>query len=80
MSSKIMTKYTIRVIEYDSTGYYYPKYTTDQKIITDSIEEAKEKAIERTPMKHNFGGGWVQRAEVLTSEDIVVDLEEGAGK
>lgn len=68
-----MTKFKISVIEYDSTGYYYPKYRTTQTIIAESLDEAKEKAIERTPWKHNFGSGWVKIAEVVTSEDIVVD-------
>lgn len=69
---KVMTKYEIAVIEYDSTGYYYPKYKTIQKVIAESVEEAKTEAIKRTSWKHSFGGGWVQRANVVTSEDIVV--------
>lgn len=73
MVQKIMTKYEISVIEYDSTGYYYPKYKTIQKVIAKSLEEAKVEAIKRTPMKHSFGGGWVQSTKVITSEDIVVD-------
>ena len=73
MSQKIMTKYEISVTEYDSTGYYYPKYKTTQTIIAESLEQAKEEAIKRTPWKHNFGSGWVQNARVITSEDIVVD-------
>jgi len=74
MPQKIMTKYKISVIEYDSTGYYYPKYKTIQTVISESLEEAKKEAIKRTPMKHNFGSSWVQIAKVITSEDIVVDV------
>ena len=70
--AKVMTKYEIAVIEYDSTGYYYPKYKTIQKVIAESVEESKAEAIKRTPMKHKFGSTWVQRANVITSEDIVV--------
>lgn len=73
MPQKIMTKYKISVIEYDSTGYYYPKYKTNQTVISNSLEEAKEEAIKRTPLKHSFGSGWVQSARVVTSEDIVID-------
>lgn len=73
MPQKIMTKFEISVIEYDSTGYYYPQYKTNQTIIAKSLEEAKEEAIKRTPWKHSFGSGWVQNARVITSEDIVVD-------
>lgn len=71
--AKVVTKYEIAVIEYDSRGYYYPKYKTIQKVIAESLEGAKEEAIKRTPWKHNFGSGWVQNARVITSEDIVID-------
>ena len=72
MAQNIMTKFEIEVIEYDPTGYYFPKYRTTQTVITESLEEAKSKAIERTPRKHKFGSGWVKKAKVVTSEDIVV--------
>lgn len=71
--AEILTKYEIAVIEYDSTGYYYPKYKTIQKVISDSIEKAKEEAVKRTPWRHNFGSGWVKRAKIISSEDVVVD-------
>ena len=74
MGQKIMTKFTIEVIEYDPSGYYYPKYRTIQTVISETLEKAKEIAIERTPWKHRMGGGWKQRAVVVTSEDIVVEI------
>lgn len=70
---KIVTKYEIAVIEYDSNGYYYLTYKTIQKVIAESLENAKKEAIKRTPMNHSSGGGWVQKARVITSEDIVID-------
>ena len=73
MAQKIMTKFKISVIEYDSTGYYYPTYRTTQTVIAESLEEAKKTALKRSPWKHGFGSGWVQKARVITSEDIVVD-------
>lgn len=73
MAQKIMTKFVINVIEYDATGYYYPTYKTAQKVIAESLEEAKAEAIRRTPWKHNFGSGWTKKAKVITSEDIVVE-------
>lgn len=73
MPQKIMTKYEILVIEYDSTGYYYPKYKTNQTIIAESLEQAKEEAIKRTPLRHS-GGSWVRDARVIKSEDIVIDV------
>ena len=76
MTQKIMTKFKIEVIEYDPTGYYYPKYRTIQIVIAESLEDAKEKAIERTPWRHRMGSGWKQRAKVVTSEDIVVEISE----
>lgn len=80
MTQKIMTKFKIEVIEYDPSGYYYPKYRTIQTVIAESLEEALEKSIYRTPWKHGFGSGWAKRAEVLTSEDIVVEnSEDSAG-
>lgn len=71
--AKVLTKYEIAVIEYDSTGYYYPKYKTIQKVISDSIEKAKAEAVKRTPYKHSFGSGWVQKAKIISSEDVIVD-------
>ena len=71
--SKIMTKYEIEVIEYDSTGYYFPKYKTIQKVVAESLEKAKKEAIKRTPMKHT-SALWEQKARVLTSEDVVIDV------
>jgi len=76
MTQRIMTKFKIEVIEYDPTGYYYPKYKTIQTVIAESLEIAKETAIERTPWRHSFGGGWKQRASILTSEDMVVEIAE----
>ena len=73
MTQKIMTKYKIAVIEYDPSGYYFPKYKTVQTVITETLEEAKEKAIERSPWQHNFGAGWAKRASVISSEDIVME-------
>lgn len=76
MTQKIMTKFKIEVIEYDPSGYYYPKYRTIQIIIAESLQEALEKAIYRTPWKHGFGSGWEKSAEVVTSEDIVIDTSK----
>jgi len=76
MTQSIMTKFKIEVIEYDPTGYYYPKYKTIQSVIAKTVEEAKEIAIERTPWRHSFGGGWEQRATIVTSEDIVIEVIE----
>lgn len=74
MAQKIMTKFVINVIEYDATGYYYPKYKTVQSVIAESLEEAKAEAIKRTPWKRNFGSGWTKSARVIASEDIVVEV------
>lgn len=73
MSQTIMTKFKIEVIEYDRTGYYFPKYRTVQTVISETLQEAKEKAIERSPWQHNFGATWTKRANVITSEDIVME-------
>lgn len=73
---KIMTKFTINVIEYDPSGYYYPKYKTTQIVIAETLEKASKIAIERTPWKHRMGSGWKQTARVETSEDIVIEVEK----
>lgn len=71
----IKTKYTINVIEYDSSGYYYPKYATKQVVIADSIDEAERIAIERTPLRH-LDSDWKQYIKLIEAEDIVVDNHE----
>lgn len=76
MKQKIMTKFKIMVIEYDKTGYYYPKYKTEQTIIAETSQEAKEEALKRTDWQHNFGGGWVKSAKIISSEDIVIDTTD----
>lgn len=68
---RIMTKYTIKVVEYDSSGYYYPRYATQQVVIAETLEEAEEKALERTPLQHS-SSDWKQYTKVLGAEDIVV--------
>ena len=75
MTNKIVTKYKINVVEYDRSGYYYPKYRTEQIVIADSLEEAEQKAIERTPMKHS-SCDWSQYTELVNAEDVVVQVEE----
>lgn len=69
--SKIMTKYNLNVVEYDVTGYYYPKYSTQQIVIAENLEDAKKKAIERTPLKKS-GSDWQQTVKVLSAEDIII--------
>ena len=64
---EITTKYTIDVIEYDPTGYYYSIYKTRVIVIAESASEAIRKAIERTPLK-NYDRA--QKAEIITSEDF----------
>ena len=66
---QVATKYTIDVIEYDPTGYYYSIYKTRVIVIAESASEAIQKAIERTPPK-NYGRE--QKGEVITSEDFFV--------
>lgn len=73
MSQKVMTKFVISVVEYDKTGYYYPKYRTNQTIIAKDVDEALDKAIKRTPWRHNFGSGWTKKASIVSSEDIIVE-------
>lgn len=75
MPQKVMTKYKIGVIEYDPTGYYYPRYQSSQVVIAETKEEAIKKAIDRSPWQHSMGYSWEKRAEVIYSEDILV--EEG---
>ena len=69
---QVATKYTIDVIEYDPTGYYYSIYTR-VIVIAESASEAIRKAIERTPLKNN---GWAQKVEVIKSEDFFVKEKE----
>lgn len=71
----IATKYTINVIEYDSSGYYYPKYPTKQVVIAQSLDEAERIAIERTPLRHS-DSDWKQYAKLIEAEDIVVGNHE----
>ena len=66
---QIATKYTIDVIEYDTTGYYYSIYKTRVIVIAESASEAIQKAIDRTPLKNS---GRAQKGEIITSEDIFV--------
>lgn len=75
MKNNIMTKYELRVVEYDPSGYYYRKYVTEQVVISDNLEDAKKKAIERTPVQSGHGG-WKQLVKVIRAEDIVVTSEE----
>lgn len=75
MKNNIMTKYELRVIEYDPSGYYYSKYVTEQVVIADNLEDAKKKAIERTPVQSGHGG-WKQSVKVVRAEDIVIASEE----
>lgn len=71
-----MTKYEILVTEYDQTGYFYRKHRTKQTVITDttdSVDVATKKAIARTPLKEN-DSDWIQKTEVLSAEDIVIEV------
>lgn len=73
MAQKNITKFKVVVIEYDRTGYYYPKYKSIQSVIAGTQEEAEREAIKRSPWQHKFGVGWTKKANVVTSEDIVVE-------
>lgn len=66
----ITTKWKIIVREYDHTGYYYPVYRTEVTVIADTKEEALEKALDRVP-RRSYSSGYVQKASVMTFEDIV---------
>lgn len=72
---KVVTKYKVNVVEYDYTGYYYPRYRTEQTVIANSWDEVVEKAIKRTPLKHS-GSEWKQYVEMVSAEDVVVGGEE----
>lgn len=74
---QIATKYTIDVIEYDLTGYYYSIYKTRVIVIAESASEAIQKAIDRTPLKNS---GRAQKGEIITSEDIFVKEAENDAK
>lgn len=75
MAQKIMTKFNLRVVEYDETGYYIPRYYTNVTVIAENLDEAKKKAYERAPLKsgHSY---WSRRINVLSSEDVLVEVEE----
>ena len=73
---KVLTEFHLRVTEYDATGYYYPTYSTNVIVIAETLEDAKKKALERTPKKQS-GYDWQQRVSVLSSKDVVIcDTEE----
>lgn len=74
---QIATKYTIDVIEYDPTGYYYSIYKTRVIVIAESASEAIQKAIDRTPLKNSDRA---QKGEIITSEDIFVKEAENDTK
>ena len=72
----ITTKWEIKVYEYDRDGYYYPVYSTNVTVISDTKEDALQKAIDRVP-KRSGRSCYVQNAKVLTFEDVVLkELEE----
>lgn len=71
----IKTKYTMDVVEYDSSGYYHQLYPTRQVVIAESWKEAERIAIERTPKKHSEYD-WKQFVDLIEAEDIVVDSHE----
>lgn len=73
--TKIVTKFKLKVVEYDSSGYYFPKYYTDVDVIAETLNQAEEKALERTPMKHS-GGDWRQTVKVVSSEDVILESGE----
>lgn len=72
----ITTKWEVQVTEYDQTGYYYPVYKTTVIVICDTKEEALKKALDRVP-KRSRRIDYVQKAEILTFEDLVTkEVEE----
>ena len=73
--NKIVTKFKLQVIEYDATGYYIKRYYTEVDVIAETLEEAKEKALERTPKKE-WHPDWKQTVKVMSSEDIVMEVSE----
>ena len=73
---KVLTKFHLKVTEYDASGYYYPKYSTNVIVIAETLKEAESKALERVPRKKS-GADWTRRITVLSAEDIVINESEG---
>lgn len=67
---RILTRYRIKITEYDSSGYYYPTYISELSVIADSKEDAIKKAFERITRQKP---SWAIKAKVITSEDIIIE-------